>query len=502
MALPLVARAPPSTRTYRRRRPEATALYEVVRDNLETLYGAIDDGALAVKLPKHARKELEAYLDCGLLCRGFARLRCACCPESLTVAFSCKGRGFCPSCMGRRMCATAAHLIEDVLPEVALRQWVLTFPFHWRARLAHDGALLSALTRVFVDTVSDLYTSRSGDGAKTGAITVVQRTSSDLRLNPHLHVVFLDGAYRERDGELVWRELSRLTTNDVASVLEATLRRIDRHLRRRGRLPASDGLVDADQDGSADQEANLVASAVSGRTPPAGPMWQRGLPQLVGKPLALDKHLCASMDGFTLHAATRAGAQDFQGREALLRYVLRPAIAQERVEQRPDGLVRITLKRAFGDGTVAVDMDPLSLVARLAAAVPPPRFHTVKYAGVLASAHRWRARIAPERPPEKPAAQAEGLPEQREPKRRGVRRLWAELLARTFAIDVLQCPKCSGRMKLVAMVTDPKNVRAYLRGIGEPSDAPERSPSRGPPYWKSTVLRRKALGGGGDDAWA
>jgi len=45
-----------------------TALYEVVRDNLETLFGAIDDGALAVRIPRHARKELLAYLDCGLLC--------------------------------------------------------------------------------------------------------------------------------------------------------------------------------------------------------------------------------------------------------------------------------------------------------------------------------------------------------------------------------------------------------------------------------------------------
>lgn len=393
------------------------------------------------------------------------------------------------------MCATAAHLIEDVLPEVALRQWVLTFPFHWRARLAHDGALLSALTRVFVDTVSDLYTSRSGDGAKTGAITVVQRTSSDLRLNPHLHVVFLDGAYRERDGELVWRELPRLTTEHVASVLEATLRRIDRHLRRRGRLPASDGLVDADQDGSADQEANLVASAVSGRTPPAGPMWQRGLPQLVGKPLALDKHLCASMDGFTLHAATRAGAQDFQGREALLRYVLRPPIAQERVELRPDGLVRIALKRAYSDGTVAVDMDPLSLLSRLAAAVPPPRFHTVKYAGVLASASPWRARIAP---PPKPLDAADACGEAAAPTRRpnGKGRYWpwADLLRRTFAIDVLECPSCKGRMKLVAMVTDAQNIARYLTALGEPTTVPERSPSRGPPFWSSTVLRRKALG--------
>ena len=65
---------------------------------------------------------------------------------------------------------------------------------------------------------------------------------------------------------------------------------------------------------------------------------------------------------------------------------------------------------------------------------------------------------------------------------------------------MLKCPKCSGRMKLVAMVTDPTSVRAYLRGTGEPCDVPERSPSRGPPYWRSTVLRQKTLGGG-DDAW-
>jgi hypothetical protein len=94
------------------------------------------------------------------------------------------------------MCATAAHLIEEVLPDVALRQWVLTFPFAWRRRLAMDGRLLSVLTRIFVTSVHAQYTGSlraSGVRAKSGAVTVVQRTSSDLRLNPHLHVVFLDG---------------------------------------------------------------------------------------------------------------------------------------------------------------------------------------------------------------------------------------------------------------------------------------------------------------------
>ena len=256
---------------YRRHQPETTALYEVVRDNLETLYGAIEDGAIAVRIPKHARKELEAYLDCGLLCRGFARLRCEDCSESLLVAFSCKGRGFCPSCMGRRMCATAANLIERVLPETGLRQWVLTFLFSWRRRLAQDGALLGRLTRIFVETVHAFYAERAEKegaiGAKTGSVTAVQRTSSDMRLSPHLHMVALDGAYHEQGTELAWQALGHLKTSQVGEVLFRAVRRIDKHLRRRGLVRIDDDVTDEGAEG--DPESNLARSAVSGQAPAA-----------------------------------------------------------------------------------------------------------------------------------------------------------------------------------------------------------------------------------------
>lgn len=78
--------------------------------------------------------------------------------------------------------------------------------------------------------------------------------------------------------------------------------------------------------------------------------------------------------------------------------------------------------------------------------------------------------------------------------RRGPYRPWAALLKRTFGFDVLQCPRCEGRMRLVAMVTDPKSLTSYLRALGEPTDAPTRAPARGPPFWKSRVLRRAASG--------
>jgi len=109
-------------------------------------------------------------------------------------------------------------------------------------------------------------------------------------------------------------------------------------------------------------------------------------------------------------------------------------------------------------------MDPLSLPARLAACVPPPRFHTVRYAGVLAPASRSRKRIAPE-PPTVSAMAPQTKDEP--PKRARTYRPWAELLKRTCGFGVLACKRCGGRMRLLAMVTDPASLARYLPKIGE-----------------------------------
>ena len=92
--------------------------------------------------------------------------------------------------MGRRMCQTAANLIDHVLPVAPLRQWVLTVPYELRLRLAYDGTLLGGVSRIFVSSVLGWHRRRMREeGAqkgRSGAVTVVQRTSSDLKLNPHL----------------------------------------------------------------------------------------------------------------------------------------------------------------------------------------------------------------------------------------------------------------------------------------------------------------------------
>jgi hypothetical protein len=92
-------------------------------------------------------------------------------------------------------------------------------------------------------------------------------------------------------------------------------------------------------------------------------------------------------------------------REALLKYILRPPLATERLLPGPNGLVRMALKTPFSDGTVAIDLDPLSQLCRLVALVPAPRFHTVRYSGVLAAASKWRPLIVPKQEPTAQTAQ-------------------------------------------------------------------------------------------------
>ena len=76
----------------------------------------------------------------------------------------------------------------------------------------------------------------------------------------------------------------------------------------------------------------------------------------------------------------------------------------------------------------------------------------------------------------------------------GVKWPWAQLMARSFALDVDKCPKCNGRMKLVTLVQDPKSLARFLRHLGEPNEPPVRAPARAPRYYKTAVVRRLTLG--------
>jgi hypothetical protein len=106
------------------------------------------------RLPKFIIREFEEYLRCGLLSEGCLHLACRSCGYSLLVALSCKRRGFCPACLGRRMSDSAVHLQERVLPAVPIRHWICSLPWGLRALLGYDSKLCAEVVRAFVGELS------------------------------------------------------------------------------------------------------------------------------------------------------------------------------------------------------------------------------------------------------------------------------------------------------------------------------------------------------------
>ena len=122
----------PAVATYEPRDPSHTVLYQVIADHLETFLASLDADPDATGLPAYVQRAFYDYLQCGILAHGFLRLGCDTCQKELLLPFSCKRRGFCPSCAGRRMAQTAAHLVERVIPWVPTRQWVVLVPLPLR----------------------------------------------------------------------------------------------------------------------------------------------------------------------------------------------------------------------------------------------------------------------------------------------------------------------------------------------------------------------------------
>ena len=165
-------------------------------------------------------------------------------------------------------------------------------------------------------------------------------------------------------------------------------------------------------------------------------------------------------------------ANDREGLAHLCGYGARPPLSQKRLSRLADGKLSYKLKRGATEFLV---MEPLELLRKLAALVPPPRAHLVRYHGVFAPASKWRPSVvpapAPLSCPETPPAKVP------RPKRDPSRIPWAELLQRVFMDDVLACP-CGGRRKVIAFVNERKIIDEILDHLGLPTTGPPVAPAR------------------------
>ena len=457
------------------------------------------------------------------------------------------------------MATTAAAVVDWVLPDVPVRQYVLSLPYDLRKLAAFKADVLTALGRVFVDAVFASHRRRArrqgiADG-QCGAINFVQRFGS-MNLNVHFHVLVLDGVFTRGAGAGVqFHALPPPAREELDAIVRRTRDRAVIWLRRHGHL--DERPIDERGDVTNGQTALDACAAIA-----IGRGQVSTLPNIDSVPHDADDTapdgpaLAVDLDGFNLHAGVRIAAGDDLGRERLCRYGARPPLSLERLRRLPGGRVAYRLKYVGrGRGKHRV-MSAMEFMARLAALIAPPRYPLVRYAGVLGPRSAWRRDIVPrprERRPAcdgvaggpsddktaKPRAQPKkGESFSQRPERpretagptrpadggaavvmqlapdmplltarpsdvialapnvlsvRHWDRLvggalyaatprldWPSLLRRSFDVDVMKCPKCQGRLRVLAVITEREPVQRILAHLGVPTAAPPLARARDP----------------------
>ena len=191
---------------YRPRHPERTVVYRLFEEHFERYVREYEERyeAREGSLRKVVPTAVEAYLACGRLEGGFARIRCPNCRAEHLLAFSCRTRNFCPSCQARRSALFAEHVVTELLEPVPHRHVVLTIPRVLRGLFQRERRLLGLLARAARDAiVPSVRAILDRNDATPGLIVSIQTFGSyAANFHPHVHVLLTDGAFTE-EGEFL-----------------------------------------------------------------------------------------------------------------------------------------------------------------------------------------------------------------------------------------------------------------------------------------------------------
>lgn len=407
---------------YRPRHPERTPFYRLFEGHFDRYLMEYEDryepqyGYLRPVVPR----TVSAFLECGRLQNGFARIRCPKCRGEHLLAFSCQTRNFCPSCQAKRAALVAEKMRAAILAPVPHRHLIFTIPKVLRGLFQRERRLLSILTRSAYDAVRKTWVTGFEDGhALPGMVISIQTFGSFANWHPHLHAMTTNGVMT-RDGD--FRELPQWTPHAV----EEVFRRLVLH-----RLVRAERLSEEFRD-------SLLS-------------WVHS--------------------GFSVHGDRVVWPEETAAMERLARYMLRAPVPLEAVECDGDK-VRVKTPADPRTGERNLMLDPIDWIHAVTLQVPDPRLHMVRYYGLYANRSRrlwqgrarnlsWGGRTAEDSnlPPDDAGP---SLPFGSPGSRSGS---WARLLRKILEVDPLLCPRCGVEMRIVSVITDPKVVDAILRSL-------------------------------------
>jgi len=425
---------------YTRRDPLCSTLYRVVYNLHEKLEHCWEEryqqryGAFRHEL----REAFHKFLDCGVLSHGCARAVCENdnCKHSKLIPLSCKCRGICPSCETKRMLLFAEHMHEETLKPVPHRHLVLTLPKMLRAFFRYDRSLNDILFTATRETVFELYAELYPEG-KSAIITALHCINDLIEFNPHTHSIIPDGVFMP-DGSFTQLSL------DVDAIQKLFEHKVLFALKQKNLITDT-----------------LIAQLNS---------W---------------KH-----SGFSAWLGPQIKPEQQGARLFISEYVNKAQIKLNRIEIIEKQNSEHTIIRCHKDKNTSKDYSPMDFLAAVSATVPDKWEQSVRYAGYYASKTKGKRRELEEK---KLAEQVDAddndnirlikpPPEQK----KKASRSWVRLIRKVYEADPLTCPKCGENMKVIAVITDPKQATRIATHLGTP-------PYRAPPPFISDTNSAKQL---------
>jgi len=390
---------------------------------------------------------VRAYLKCGDLKEGFARVRCPDCHHEYLLAFSCRGRWFCPSCHAKKVVQFGELLRENILYPLPHRQYVFSIPIILRKFFLYNRKLLSKLCRCAADSLAVfLRTAMNLQDGIIGAVLTIQTFGDYAKWHPHIHAIVADGLFR-RSG--VFYVMPKISIAPLAELFRANLLA----------MLKKEGLIDD----------KFIAMIMK---------WRHN-------------------SGFSVDNSVRISRDDETGITNLAQYIIRSPFSTAKLTYNNDtGMVIYHSGMTHGKNRKNFSISSAEeFIAAITQHIPEKSFQLVRYVGWYSN--RMRGDRNKHELEEKESKSKNNEIEIIDVSDYKPRKIpppkWRECIKKIWEVDPLQCPHCKGEMKIISFINERPVIRKILEHLNlwDVQQRQRPPPSRaGPklPVWKRQPL--------------
>ena len=404
---------------YRARKPKASPLWQCLSRYFDAFLAFYEAryqpryGFLSPIIPE----VVNTFLDCGNLEQGFARVRGDHCNHEYLLAFSCKGRWFCPSCHQKKVQLFGALLTETILFPVPHRHFTFAIPKMLRPYFRFNRDLLKDFCRLAHECLLDYMRTTLGlpDGLP-GIVMAIHTFGEYLDFHPHLHALVADGLF-VREG--LFHVLPEASLKPLEELFRA---RVITFLTEKSLLPLD--------------RARMLRGWVHA--------------------------------GFNVHRSRRVQPDEREDLERLAQYIIRNPFSVEKMQVNPSGdsiIYRSGMNEKIHRNFEV--FSPCDFIATITQHIPDKSFQLVRYYGWYSNKMRGqRDKQAVEEAQAAAGTAVEVIDVSAHKSRRIPSAKWRELIKKVWEADPLLCPRCSHEMRIVSLLDDRAVIERILRHLG------------------------------------